>query len=114
MTRAAQVNPDGPTVSLAASTYTNPNPRWHIDALKRRRESARRLPWFCECGHRDPLDRTHADLPLDDRVLDSDTRRAVAINAAERGFALWELAALLGDLSPAESAWFARNRRVAS
>jgi hypothetical protein len=98
-------------VSLAATTYSDSSARWHIDALNRRRESARRLPWFCECGHRDPLDRTHADLPLDDRVLDSDTRRAVAIFAAQRGWDLWELAELLGDLSPAEAAWFTRNRR---
>lgn len=39
-------------------------------------------------------------------------RRAVAMDAAERGFSEWEVGELLGGLTEIEAAWFRANRRV--
>jgi hypothetical protein len=42
----------------------------------------------------------------------ADQRRGICIEAAKRGWAEWEILAILPDISELEMAWYRKNRRV--
>lgn len=90
-----------------AKDYPPIRPRWPFDRV--RSDFLAQRPVRLRIM-RDQLRERCPELPAAE--IPVERRRAVAMDAARRGYYEWEVGELLGGLTELEAAWFRANRRV--